>query len=194
MKNFTALSKQSNVTVKGSLAQVAKDTGKSIAATFVDADCIILIDVSGSMQETDAPGGKSRYEAACGELEKLQGDLPGKVAIISFNHLTTFNPNGIPTSAGGGTNLTSALEFAKVCDFDGVRFVVVSDGEPDDPYTALAVAKTYRNKIDVIFCGNEARPDGREFLRKLAKASGGQEVTADRVAQLSNTIHKLLAA
>src|SRR5688500_19462779 len=47
------------------------------------------------------------------------------------------------------------------------------------PYTTLfrsKIAKQYHNKIDVIYVGPEARPDGREFLKQLAKASGGQIV------------------
>lgn len=54
--------------VKGSLSDVAKATGASLAETFLSADVIVLVDTSSSMEAHDAPGGLSRYDAACKEL------------------------------------------------------------------------------------------------------------------------------
>lgn len=180
--------------VKGSLADVAKSTGKTVAESFLDADCIVIVDVSGSMETPDARDGKTRYQASCDELAGLQATLPGKIAVLAFSHLTQFCPNGVPINIGGGTDLAGALEFAKVADVPNMRFVVISDGEPNDTQKALTVARTYKNRIDVIYTGSELSPTGRDFLTRLAKASGGQAVTADRVAQLSTKIQHLLAA
>ena len=182
--------------VKGSLTDIAKQTGASLAETFLSADVIVLVDTSSSMQAMDAPGGKSRYDAACAELANLQATIPGKVAVISFASTgdVIFCPNGQPFNLEGGTGLASALEFAKIADVPDMRFVVISDGQPDSEREALKVAATYLNRIDTIFVGPEGDDRGRAFLTKLANAKGGQAVTADRVAQLSSKVQYLLAA
>ncbi len=180
--------------VKGSLTDIAKQNGTSLAETFLSADLIVLVDTSSSMAATDAPGGLSRYEAACKELANLQVAIPGKVAVISFAHgQPMFCPNGQPFNLEGGTDLAGALTFAKVADVPDMRFVVISDGQPDSEREALKVAATYLNRIDTIFVGPEGAP-GRTFLAKLASAKNGQAVTADRVAQLASKVQYLLAA
>lgn len=184
-----------NEIVKGSVADIAKQTGQSIATTFLSVDCVVLVDTSGSMGSLDSIAGRSRYEQACIELESLQNNLPGKIGVISFSSHTEFCPFGKPVNLRGGTDLAGALKFAKIADLPGgMRFIVISDGQPDDPQAALQVAKTYKNKIDVIYTGPEDRPTGRDFLQRLAKASGGQTLTADRVKGLAQSVQKLLAA
>ena len=180
--------------IQGSMSAIAQQSGKSIAETFINANAIIIVDTSGSMHATDSRGGKSRYDVACAELKHLQGSLPGKLALLSFSDDVQFCPSGVPFDFGGGTDLAKALKFAKVADLaSGMRFIVISDGEPNDESEALKVAKTYRNRIDTIFVGPEGG-SGQAFLNQLAKASGGQGVTADRVKELADTTQKLLAA
>lgn len=183
-----------NAIVQGSMSAIAQQSGKSIAETFINASAIIIVDTSGSMHQCDSRGGKSRYDVACAELKHLQGSLPGKLALLSFADDVQFCPSGIPFDFGGGTDLAKALKFAKVADLSsGMRFIVISDGEPNDESEALKVAKTYRNRIDTIFVGPEGGM-GQTFLNQLAKASGGQHVTADRVKELAQETKKLLAA
>ncbi len=177
--------------VKGSISAVAQQEGKSIAETFISADVIIIVDTSGSMAACDSRDGKSRYEVACEELRNLQASLPGKLALLAFSDDCVFCPSGIPFDFGGGTDLAKALKFAKVADVTGIRFIVISDGQPDSESDALAVARTFKAKIDTIYVGPEGG-SGQDFLKRLAKASGGQGVTADRVKELSNTVEKLL--
>jgi len=182
-----------NTLVKGSIADIAMSGKKSIAETFVGADCVVIVDTSGSMGTNDSAGGKSRYEVACQELAALQASMPGKIAVLSFSDRVMFCPDGKPFNFGVNTNLTKALKFAKIADIPPIQFIVISDGQPDDPRGALAIARTYKNRIDVIYVGPESHPVGRDFLEQLARASGGVTVTADRVAELSTTIQKLLA-
>lgn len=177
--------------VKGSLGAIAQQNNTSIAETFLNADAVIVVDTSGSMGAHDSRGGQSRYDVACQELQNLQGNLPGKLAVISFSSDVLFCPNGVPFNYQGGTDLAKALKFAKVADVKGIRFIVISDGEPDNESEALRVARTYTNRIDTIYVGPEGG-EGQGFLRKLAKASGGQGVTAAQVKELSNTVEKLL--
>jgi Mg-chelatase subunit ChlD len=180
--------------VKGSIADIARKTGVSIAETFLSCDVVCIVDTSASMGAKDSTGGKSRYDQACWELATLQGDLPGKIGVISFADSAAFCPNGTPTNLGGSTDLAGALKFAKIADQPGaMRFIVISDGEPNDSQGALKVAKTYHNKIDTIFIGPEGG-GGREFLKRLAAASGGQHVTAQQAKELASSVQKLLAA
>jgi len=177
--------------IKGSLGAIAQQNNQSIAETFINADVIIIVDTSGSMCAEDSRGGKSRYDVACEELKNLQASLPGKLALLSFSDDVIFCPSGIPFNYEGGTDLAKALKFAKVADVTGIRFIVISDGEPQNEEGCISVAKTFRAKIDTIYVGPEGG-DGQAFLRKLAKASGGQGVTAAQVKELAANVQKLL--
>lgn len=181
--------------VPGSLSAVARRDGVSLAESFVGADAVIIVDTSGSMSTCDSRGGQSRYDVALHELAKLQAHMPGKLAVLAFSSGVMFCPGGQPPLLGGNTDLAGALRFAKVADVPGMRFVVISDGQPDDERKALAVAKTYTNRIDTVFVGPENDwQGGRAFLEKLAKASGGQHIAADRVHELADKTERLLTA
>lgn len=129
-----ALSKfDPNQLVKGSLADIAKSRGETLAESFLDADCIVIVDVSGSMESEDAAGGKSRYKVACDELAALQSTMPGKIAVIAFSHEVIFCPNGVPLNIGGGTNLAGALTFAKAASFGLSSSVTANRTTPNPP-------------------------------------------------------------
>lgn len=177
--------------IPGSLESVANQTNASIAETFINADCIILMDTSGSMDQGDSRDSRTRYDVACEELKNLQASLPGKLAVISFSSDVLFCPNGIPFKYSGMTDLAKALKFAKVADVKGIRFIVISDGEPDSESEALTVAKTFKNQIDTIYVGPEGG-DGQDFLKRLARAAHGQGVTAAQVKELAGMVEKLL--
>lgn len=182
-----------NEIVQGSLGAVAKQTNQTIAESFANSEVIIIVDTSGSMNQHDSRNGKTRYEVACEELRNLQASLPGKLALLSFSSDVMFCPNGIPFQFGGMTDLAKALKFAKVADVTGMRFIVISDGQPDSESDALRVAKTFKNRIDTIFVGPE-NGEGREFLNKLAKASGGQSTTTAQAKELASNVKYLLTA
>lgn len=188
----TALDTRKNI-VKGSLADVAAANRQGLAQTFVNAEVVILVDTSGSMNTADSRGGRKRYDVAVEELAALQAQLPGKVAVLSFSGKVMFCPSGTPYYFGGGTDMAEALRFARMADVPGIRFILISDGEPDSPTATLTVAKTFRAKIDTIFVGPETG-SGRDFLARLAAASGGQTVTAAHVIGLLGATQKLLAA
>lgn len=183
-----------NAIVPGSIAAIAKQSGKSIAESFVNADCIVIVDTSSSMGCHDSRGKRSRYDVACEELSGLQNSLPGKIAVLSFSNTVEFCPNGIPINLGGGTDMVEALKFAKMADVPEIDFILISDGEPNDENKTLAVAKTFKNEISTIYVGPENHPLGRDFLNRLAQASGGQSITVDRAKELSSGIRYLLNA
>ena len=180
--------------VPGSISALAQASNKSIAETFIYADVIVIVDTSGSMGATDSRGDHSRYDIACEELANLQATLPGKIAVINFSDQVQFEPGGKPWFFQGGTDLTRALRFVKVADIPGMRFILISDGGPDDPEGAIRVAREFKCKIDVIYVGPENWPTGRDYLMRLAAATGGKTVTADRAKELKAGVMALLGA
>lgn len=180
--------------VTGSIAAVAARGNRSIAESMLDVEHVIMIDCSGSMEMHDSQGGRSRHAVACEHLARLQAEFPGKIAVVAFSSHAQFMPGGVPPQPIGGTDVTGALTFSKKMDGPGVQFVLISDGQPDDEASALAVAKTYKAKISTIYVGPETERGGADFLRRLAVANGGQFQTADRVTLLADVMRPLLTA
>lgn len=169
----------------GSLQAIAARDGMSLAESFISADAIILVDTSGSMAGTP-------YSQACAELRTLQADLPGKVAVIAFSDRPEFAPAGTPRYIGSGTDLARALAFVHVADGCDIRFIVISDGYPNDADAALAQAKKFQSRIDTVFIGPEG-DRGADFLRQLAAASGGQ-YSKNNVTDVAERTKTLLLA
>lgn len=186
MSNQTAI-------VAGSLSAIAHLSGGSIAESFIGSDVVVIVDTSGSMGQADSRGSKKRYTVACEELAKLQANMPGKIAVLAFSENVVFCPGGVPEMIGGGTDLAGALKFARVADVPPMRFIVISDGQPDDEQAALAEASKFTSRIDCIFVGPEDDyMGGRAFLDRLAKAHSGKSVTAKCAEQLAEKAEQLL--
>lgn len=185
---------QSIQVVKGSLAHQAKQNNQSVAESFVSADVVVLVDTSASMSECDSRDGLSRYDAACQELIKLQNTLAGRIAVISFSSSQVFCPNGIPQNLYAGTMLAEALQFAKMADIAPMRFIVISDGYPDNPVTALAIASQFVSRIDTIHVGAENDKAGIYFLQKLAMLQHGQSTRAGQANDLAKVAERLLSS
>lgn len=175
--------------VVGSIAAVAKQQGQPIAVTFISAEIIAIVDVSGSMTTRDARDCQSRYDVACQELVALQAKHPGQVAVVAFSYNAQFCPGGVPVFDGGGTDLAGALRFVQIAD-GTVRFVVISDGIPDNADAALAVAREFTSRIDTVYVGPKSG-HGAEFMRRLSKTAGGQYVGTS-VNQLCGEVERLL--
>jgi Mg-chelatase subunit ChlD len=178
--------------VRGSLSDIATQSGKSLAESFLSVDAVVIVDTSGSMGARVAPAGKTRYEAALDELAALQAQLPGKIGVISFSSRVEFCPGGIPIFLGESTDIAGALQFARVADVPGMQFFLISDGEPNDEAAALSVARMYQNRINTIYIGPETWPRGRDFLRQLADATGGRQYTAELTKALGSTIKQAM--
>lgn len=158
----------------------------------MSADAIILVDVSGSMDARDSRGGRTRYAVALDELAQLQARMPGKLAVIAFSTEVQFCPGGLPPLMGCSTDLAGALRFARVADVEGMQFVVISDGQPDDERAALAEAAQYKCRISTIFVGREGDTAAQAFLAALAGQHQGQAITADRAQELASKTATLL--
>jgi hypothetical protein len=195
----------SNMT-KGSLGELSQAANMGLAEAFMSADTIILVDTSGSMQDRDDIAetvgmfgtpqygqkyGPTRYERACAELIKLQANLSGRIAVMSFSSHTVYCPGGVPDFLQGGTNIAEALRFVHIADGVVDRFVLISDGEPQEPEAALAEARKFTTPISTIFIGSEGGP-GQAFLKRLADASGGTAQTIQQAGLLAEKIEVLM--
>lgn len=188
-----------NALVVGSLNQVSQQSQRPLAELFVDVQCAIIVDVSGSMAACDSRDNKSRWQVAGEELISLQSDMPGQIAVFAFSDDVRFVPSGILPELGvlgAGTGMAKALRYVKRMGLDvpGIRIVLISDGEPDNRDATLAQARKFTVRIDTIYVGPEDRPRGRDFLALLARESGGIAATADRVEELAATTKLLLTA
>lgn len=182
----------SNAIVAGSLSDVMRKENVSLAESFLSVDAILIVDTSGSMMAHDAPGQQMRHDAAESELRALQCQLPGKIAVIAFSDKVEFCPTGIPFRFNGGTDMARALQFVKPADGLGVKFVLISDGYPDNTEKTLDVARTFKSKINTVYIGPERERRGRQFLEQLASATGGQFAKSAEPAMLREPVEQLL--
>jgi hypothetical protein len=185
----------STAIIKGSVKDVAQKTGRTLAEAFLFVDAIVIVDTSASMEVRDVPKSElkvSRYDEACEQLRRLQAQLPGKIAVIAFSSSPVYCPNGHAQFLKGSTNLAAALRLIQPADDCDLRFIVISDGEPDNEQDCLTIAQAMKTRIDTIYVGP---PDGKgaDFLRRLAAIHGGQSSTqAGEILKLGETINKLL--
>lgn len=183
----------------GSLGAAARQHGGSLARAWLGVRAVLVCDVSESMAEQDAglkrAGGeirerRSRWDACCEELARLQVKFPGKTAIVAFATTPVLVPGGQLPPPSGGTNLAAALEHVRSLlapDATGITVAVLSDGEPQDEAEALAAGRALIRlgaKLETVYIGPEGPPDhrpaGRLFLARLAGLSGSYPQTAYR--------------
>ena len=188
---------------KGSLAELAQQNGATLAESFLSAEAIVIIDMSGSMGAQDAPplkrpefgddmpARRSRYDAAEDELRRLQAENPGKVAVVAFSSTVEFIPGGVPPRLGGGTDMAAALRFVLPADGTGTRLILISDGWPDEPAKTLEVARQFETHIECVFIGPEGNA-GADFLRDLAQATGGRAFISNQPGLLKGAVERLL--
>lgn len=182
-----------SIVVSGSMADIAKRENMPLAETWLNCAIALLCDTSGSMYMTDSRNGQSRYDVMIEELQNIQKQYPGRVAVIGFSGHTEWYPNGIPYFEGGMTDLAGALQFIQPVDGTGCKITVISDGCPDSETAALAIAREFTTQIDTIYVGPENDSEGgRAFLRKLARATSGTHQDDFRVNQLGSRIAGLL--
>ncbi len=179
--------------VRGSLSALSQRDNLSLAESFLNVDAVLIVDMSGSMAAEDAPGGKSRYEAAEAELVRLQEQNPGKLAVIAFSSDVQFCPSGVPIRFGGGTDMAQALRFVKPADGLGIKFILISDGQPDSEKETLKVARSFKSRIDTVYIG-PGDGHGQDFLSKLAAESGGVSTQSKAPGLLAENVQLLLAA
>lgn len=177
--------------IVGSLSDIAQQNSKPLAETLMHMAAILIVDTSGSMMSDDAPNRKTRHDAAADELRRLQKDMPGKIGIVAFSSEVKLCPSGVPERFNGGTNMAKALKFVRDFDDTGIKFILISDGQPDSESKTLQVARTFKSPISCCYIGPEDG-SGRRFLDKLASATGGQHIAAKEIGMLADPVTQLL--
>lgn len=151
------MSKELTTKLQGIIKQAAQtlpaQTGK-VAAQQAKIDrrrgqAVILADVSDSMQDL------------VGENQRKIDILREAVAVArskSSARLMVFSDQAREVESipepGANTNLTAGLKAALAHD-PGVT-LVISDGQPDRPDEALAIARQFRGVIDVLYIGPDS--------------------------------------
>jgi len=182
-----------NKIITGSLTAISQQNNTTVAESFLSCDTLLLADMSSSMNMNDAMGQSSRYDAAEADIIRLQEKYQGKVALVVFANTVEFCPAGVPIRLGGGTDLSRALKFIKVADDCGIKIVLISDGEPDNPDEALKIASQFVSRIDCVYVGSETDDfGGRAFLEKLAQATGGQFMKSSQPGLLAESVEVLM--
>lgn len=135
----------------------------ALEAKLSEYDFIVVIDKSGSMGETDMPGGKSRWEymqetatAFCRDLEKLDSDGLG---LILFSGSSVVSEDGVGLARikeifaanrpSGSTPLAEALTAAlKLAGKSSKKdfIVVFTDGVPDDQNAVANIIRDQSNR------------------------------------------------
>lgn len=179
------IQRRDQLPAEGSVYEVANAQSREVAMVLADVDAIALFDISGSMSG-------DKFVQAGLALDQLQKKFRGKLAIIEFDMNARWRLNGRPSSPNGSTNLTAALELAKPFDGTGIRFIVISDGAPDNRYTAQEVAATFEDPIDSVFIGPDHDISGKLFLEGLSALKGGKSMGQTDVKELEARVTKLL--
>ena len=205
----SAIQVASNNIVDGSISAIAARDDTSIVDAAMGAEVLVLIDTSGSMSMRLMGGGTAHSKAA-NEVAQLQNEFNGKVALFSFSDEVMFCPTGTPVRFDGNTKMAKALDH--IHRFDGIlKVYLISDGYPslsndsdrlmsDRTYhqnveqEVLASARKFKSPIHTIFIGDETDKKAQRFLQKLAAATGGKYVKADKIAQLYDPTKKLMLA
>ncbi len=153
----------------------------------------LLIDVSGSMEDEVYEEGKSRNESTTKRaiLEDLLTRIPEGITKFAFSENVIEFTGELPFE-GNGTKMSKAFRHMK--DKGKKEIVLVTDGMPDNAYTALQESKGL--KIDIIYIGPQPRPD---FLEQLANQTSGSFTNINLIQkgatkQLESKIQLLLGS
>lgn len=137
---------------------------------------VILADVSYSMGGP-AWGGQRKIDvlrqAVAGAMQQTGAQL------VAFSAAPR-NVSSVPEPESN-TDLAAALRHVK--DMNPGVTLIISDGLPDNEAAALAVARTFRGAIDVLYIGPETNHAAIAFMKKLSAAADGTVRTHD-VARL----------
>lgn len=190
---------------------------------LTEYDFIIAIDASGSMGETDMPGGKSRWDhmqetaiAFTRDLEALDSD---GIGIVLFGGSNVQSFDGVATdkvkeifacrSPRGSTPLAEALEAALnlAGKSDKKDFIIVfTDGVPDDKERAAQVIRAAANRqetddaLTLLFIQVGKDAEASAYLRNLddnlkgAKFDIVDTKTIDEAEKFATTADLVIAA
>ena len=79
---------------------------------------------------------------------------------------------------------------------EGIRVIVISDGDPDSQEAAIEEARALKGAgavISTVYTGPD-HGQGKAFLNRLASVGGGELAEATLVKALADSVQKLLTA
>lgn len=193
-QNNISIPKNNRVGITGLHARIAApQASNNIDVAMLPNRLALLLDVSGSMS------GK--------KIESLRNAMSSFIDNISFadtavalrtfggedseltQPLTTFHPilmTSIMTlRARGGTPMANAMRYA-LESWPITRFVLVSDGEPDNDTAAFTVAfemQSAETSCDCVHIGEST--SGEACLRQIAEITHGQYIKFTDVSQFA---------
>lgn len=129
---------------------------------------LLIIDTSSSMNDT-AGDGRKKIDTVRNLVSKIKGSR--KIAFNSdISDLGTDNAIGC---AGGSTNLSDAFAYIKNNNIhSGKKVILISDGYPDEPESAIKEAVKLGCPVYIIYIGDEGE-SGEDFMNRLARATKG---------------------
>lgn len=136
-------------------------TSKLGGPVAFSGESCLLCDTSGSMAHYIGAN-TSKID----ELRKLAADFKDIRRFQFSSNVFELTKEQEIGDAQGGTNMSHAFSFLKAAGLKHV--VLITDGMPDNPTTALKEAVGLR--IDIFYVGTDPAP---EFLRLLAQQTGG---------------------
>ncbi len=168
-------------------------TEEDFLKDMVEADAVVIADVSGSMGISDAgeDGKTERWAILVKALDKTA--VAQKIVIVAFSEDAQVVWGEVPRP-NSTTNLAGALRYVREFASGDMKYVVISDGEPDDEKAALIAARDL-GPISTIFCGPR-NGSGQKFLERLATVTKGRHRSQPLTSadQLSETVQTLLLA
>jgi Mg-chelatase subunit ChlD len=165
-------------------------TDQATAAALSEYDFVVVVDASGSMGETDMPGGKSRWnymqETATAFARDLSAIDSDGIGLVLFSGASVQSFDGVNAdkvkeafasrSPRGSTPLAEALTAALTLagKSDKKDFIIVfTDGVPDDKAAAADVIRKASNKqesddaLTILFVQVGRDGEATRFLQKL---------------------------
>ncbi len=83
------------------------------------------------------------------------------------------------------------MKYVQLADGLDIKFILISDGEPNEERATLNLAKQFKSKIHTVYIGPETG-SGRKFLERLAEATGGASIKSDAPGLLKDPVERLL--
>lgn len=177
------------------------------ALTHEKADKVIIGDVSGSMFDMINSIAKCKFDVMRDCMLRVVSKLDNAAVILfadrserlaSWDTMKEFDalrPQSCDPYArcrshlGFGTDLAHALRAG--AKLNPEHIVLISDGQPNSPDRALAIARTMLCRIDVYYCGSGAAREV-QFCRDLAQY-GGEAIIDPACVTMLETVTLFLA-
>lgn len=194
MKNNTSII-PSKTPLKGSLADMMKVTGQSLPDLMTNVQAVVVVDLSGSMEERlpidstmPVPASMNygsyitKADLAGVQLKQLQEDHAGAIAVFTFSEECIMVPSGnlkdvsVQDGMWRGTRFLSIVNNPYIHRLNraGKKTIIISDGAAYERDEDLLAAFAGWKSLYTIYIGDGGMADeGAKLLKKLSDATHG---------------------